>query len=531
MDEVRLDMLSKHINEMESGLVDMIKRFTDFTKSEKPRIGVVCSDNQLRMEMEQIFTVRTDIDAVVYVSNSEEDNLYDLMLTDAVVAVTNALQLAPVGLFDTLKKLSEVSKEIYFLLGGWGALPKTPEMLKAKTGKVPEEFPTAKIISVDSFYSEKLDGFLLVQEAADKCAAHILASFERQHSAQSEALYSWLKKSIADFYTACNQQIDSEVSMTLNISQIVAAKQGLYELKFTHSAVSMQNFAELVSARIGEITLGDLERACGDLDSMARGNIQAARRSAKRALGALLTEALDSCLGDADNPVRIKSQATADECLNEMAQINARIQNSTYITAKLKESFAKETGDTSDLDKIVNKYDEIAVMTLERARKRIPAVAEDYQYTLTPGFMEKARVVGGEIIKVLKEIDLDDENDQKPIDDENADKKPDLSKPKDVDIDDMDRRNIADVIEDKKPDLAQLEAECFFADTKKMISESLAAASDIIYKCGDEVTAEINAYSSQMLKGYFGRIIALLEHIEKYLEALHDDYALNREEK
>lgn len=368
MDDIRLDMISKHIDEMDSGLVDMIKRFTGFVKNGKPRIAVICSDNRLRMRMEQIFTVRTDIEAVVCYTNSENDNIYDLMLTDAVIAVTNALQVAPKGLYDTLNKLSGVSKEVYVLLGGWGAMPRTPEMLASKTKKVPDDFPFAKIVSVSSFYDEKLDGFLLEQDAADKYTEHILASFERQHSAQSEALYLWLKKSIANFYADCNKQIDKEKLMTINSSRILAAKQGRFELEFTHSAVSMQNLVELASKRMSGITIAELEDACGDLESMVRGDVHSAQRSTKRALAQLLLKALDSCLGDTDNPVKIKSRATADSCISAMEIINSEMQNAIYISSELKENFSKEVADTADLDKIVNKYDEIARLTLDRAR-------------------------------------------------------------------------------------------------------------------------------------------------------------------
>lgn len=501
MDDIRLDMISKHINEMDSSLVDMIKRFIGFTKNAKPKIAVICADNRLRVEMEQIFTVRTDVDAIVYSVNSEDGNTYDLMLTDAAVAVINALQIAPKGLYDTIKKLSEISKEFYILLGGWESLPKTPEMLASKSKRIPQEFPFAKIVSVSSFYGKKLDGFFFAQEAADKCADHILASFERQHSAQSEALYSWLKKRIANFYDKCNKQIDKEALMVINSSRKIAAKQERFALEFTHSAVSMQNLVELASKRMSGITIAELEDACGDLDSMARGDVHSAQRSAKRALAQLLLKALDSCLGDSDNPVRIKSQAIADDCINEMEIINAEIQNATYVSVEFKENFSKEVGDTTDLDRIVNKYDGIARLTLERARERIPAVVKSYRYTFKPDVMARVHDVGGNLLKTI--IDGSNNNDGKlPIilnGDDNL---------------------------NEKESFAQAKVDCFFADTENMITESISSASNVIYECGREVTGEINEYSAQMIKGYFGRITALLEHIGKYLDALHDSYIL-----
>lgn len=523
MDEIRLDLISKHINEMDSGLVDMIKRFTEFTKREKPRIAVICSDNRLRMTMEQLFTVRTDIDAAVCTINSEEDNIYDLMLTDAAVAVTNALQIAPEGLYGTLKKLSEVSKEIYVLLGGWDSMPKTPEMLASKSERVPEEFPLSKIVSVSSFYSKKLDGFLLEQEAVDKCADHTLISFKRQHSAQSESLYSWLKKSIADFYADCNRQIDKEVLMTINSSRKLAAKQGRYELAFTHSAVSMHNLAELASKRMSDITVDELDEACGGLDSMARGDIRSAQRSAKRALAQLLLKALDSCIGDTDNPVRIKSQATADDCISEMEIINADIQNAVYISTELKEKISKEVGDTTDLDKIVNKYDEIAQLTLKRARERIPAVVNSYRYTLKPDLMVKARETGDSLLNLIKNRNSDSESIRIRI----ADDDPLKSLTDAVsDVGEETADNSVGGSSNEKADPNNAKVDCFFADTEKMITECISGASNVIYECGKEVAAEINEYSAQMLKGYFGRISAHLEHIGKYLEALHDSYIL-----
>lgn len=501
MDDIRLDIITKHIKEMDSGLVDMIERFLSYTKNEKPRIAVICSDNRLRIEMEQIFTVRTDIDAVVCSADFDDDNIYDIMLTDAAVAVTNALQIAPKGLYDTLKRISEVSKEIYVLLGGWGSLPKTPEILASKSQKVPDEFPFAKVVSVNSFYDKKLEGFFIVQEVVDKCAGHILSSFERQHSAQNEVLYARLKKSIANFYDDCNKQIDKETLMAMDFSRRLASKQGRFELEFTHAAVSMQNLVERVSKRMGSITITEVEDACGDLDGMARGDIHSAQRSAKRALAQLLLKALDSCLGDADSPVRIKARATADDCISEMEIINAEVQNATYVSVELKENFSKEVGNTDDLDKIVNKYDEIARLTLGRARERIPAVVKSYRYTLKPDIITKTGDVGIDLLKKLK--DRTDAKEEK------------LS---------VDYNNSEDF--DEKEKRAQAEVNCFFTDTENMINVSVAGVSEVIYECGREVAAEINEYSAQMIKGYFSRITAILEHIGKYLEALHDSYIL-----
>lgn len=501
MDDIRLDMLSKHINEMDSGLVDMIERFTGFVKNKKPRIAVICSDNRLRIEMERIFTVRTDIDAIVCSANSKENNIYDLMLSDAAIAVTNALQIAPKGIYDTLNRLSEVSKEVYVLLGGWGSLPKTPEMIASKSERVPEEFPFAKIVTVNSYYNKKLDGFLFEQEAADKYVNHILTSFERQHSAQNEALYSWLKKSIASFYTDCNKQIDKETLMAVNASRKLLAKQGRFELELTHSAVSMQNLVELASKRMSCITVAELEEDCGDLESMARGDVHSAQNSAKGALAQLLLKAMDSCLGNTENPVRIKSQATVNDCINEIEIINAEIQNAAYISEELKENFSKEIGNTTDLDKIVSKYDEIAQLTLKRARERIPAVVRSYRYTLKPSIIKKTYSAGSDLLKSLTDsVNTYEENSAVYI---NAE-------------DDL----------NEESDYAQLELDCFFTDTENMIAESISGASDVIYECGREVTAEINEYSSQMIKGYFGRLASILEHIEKYLETLHDSYIL-----
>lgn len=503
MDDLRLEIISKHIEEMDSGLVDMLKRYIDFTKNEKPRVAVLCSNNQLRIEMEQIFTVRTDVDAVVYKTYSEDENIYDMMLSDAVIAVTSALQTAPKGIYSILKELNSVSKEVYVLIGGWDALPKKPDMLLSKLEKITQDFYFSKIVSVKNYYSKELECLVLPEQAAEDFVQHIKASFERQHSNQSEKLYTWLKKRVASFYDDCNKDIDKEILLTVNSIKKIYTKQSRFALEFTHSGVPMQNLSELAAKRFSDITFADIDDTCGDIESMARGDERSAERSAKRALIQLLVKALDSCIGEDDSPVKIKSRATADDCVNEMREIDAQITSARYISNELKDEFTEAVENIADLDNIVEKYDGIARLTLDRAKKRIPAVVKSYRYTMTPQTVDKLREIGKNVIKTVSS----EKNSNTYIDD-----LPILLK---NEGDDFQKKNSEDSNVDH-----------FLKDTENMLKNAVTETSDLVYECGKEVTKEINDYSELMIKGYFGRISAVLQHIEKYLEELHNSYIL-----
>lgn len=488
MDSLRMEIISRHIEEMDSGLVDLLKRYIDFTERRKPRIAVLCSDNGIRMEMEQAFALRTDVDAAVYGTFSGEDHLFDMMLSDAVVAATGALQIAPKGMYDTLQKLSAVSKEIYVLLGGWASLPRTEKMRSSKTARVPGEFPFSRIVSVKSYFSEELEGFLLPEQAVEEYAKGITRSFERIHAQQEEELYSWLKKQVGEFYEKCAAEIRSELIAVKNNHRVINAKQGFFALKLTHSAVFMQSLTDLAGKRMSEITLYDMEDIAGDLTCTIIKDRHDAGRSMKKALAKLIEKALDSCLGDSDSPIRIKSQDTVTECIGVMEGIEAEISNAKYIPEKLKQAFAEAVEERSDLDKIVDKYDETAKLTLERARERISAAVKFYQYGKAPGLKDKITDMGKKILSSDDKAAGTDGSGQECSD--------------------------------------ELLLDSFYKNTEAMRREVLEENVRLIDECGQEVAAEINRYSESMIKGYFVRIGTVLEHIEQYLEKLPDSYAL-----
>ena len=61
MDKSRINLLCKHIDIMDIKLISMIESFKNYSEKTIPCVSVLCTENELRSEVDRLFTVREDM--------------------------------------------------------------------------------------------------------------------------------------------------------------------------------------------------------------------------------------------------------------------------------------------------------------------------------------------------------------------------------------------------------------------------------------------------------------------------------------
>ena len=108
------------------------------------------------------------------------------MLCDALVVCTRAKNIAPKGLYDLLKHISCLEKQVFVVLAGWESIERNVAMAKARSERVSVEFEFARIMDVTCVFNTPCEGFSSWDNAFDSLAFHFSEKCEMLHHDQDE---------------------------------------------------------------------------------------------------------------------------------------------------------------------------------------------------------------------------------------------------------------------------------------------------------------------------------------------------------
>ena len=222
MDQERLKKIEYGQEHMDAELLTRIEKFKKFDENTRPVVTVLCSENRLLMQMEKLTDGLGEIDFhVCGTFNDTEDAAQKSEFSDAIIVDTLALKIAPVGLYNVLKSVEELGKDIYFILSGWDTLPKNTDLNKKKLSQIDNEFPFAKIKASKNVYSKELDGFSFIEDVMSDYSKRISESFSFIHNVQIEALYKKLRREIQSFRERICIEIQKEQSLVLQLHHVI----------------------------------------------------------------------------------------------------------------------------------------------------------------------------------------------------------------------------------------------------------------------------------------------------------------------
>jgi hypothetical protein len=524
MNEQRIELLNRHRESMTATMVGKLDRFRQFINRMKPSVAVLCADNQLRMEMEQVFTPRTDIDAVIYSSVLSEVDVFDVMLSDVVIAVSAAKTIAPKGMYEMLQSLSKMEKEVYFILGRWSSMAKTTEMSDSRKKRVPLEFPFSKIVCVMNACDVDVSGFAKATEIADFYAAQICASFSKNHEIQSEKLYKHLQVQVEAFYEEQRKRIVWEETVVRNAQLTVSVKQDRFDVVLPHASVVMQNVIDRITKSIFDISLGELEKDIQSLDLIFQDSWADAEKTVKQALANCVELIFKEFEDTTNNNVRIKTQATIDEAVSDMQAIATQIFMKVQIDDLHKAELEAAVNDPQRLTQIMDKYGLLYDVLINRAKQKIFANIYSFDIRFDKSFDDPLRRLGQKIASALDVImshePTKDDGDETPDGEGTPNSEQDVQKNKEASEVNIDSVSIDEA------DYKKMQYEQFRAGVKEMIQNVAESAAGVLYTCADEARAEITQTASQLLKGYFYGILSALQRIESHLSERYKTYVL-----
>lgn len=501
MDNIRMETLLRHIGRMDSTLADKLDRYKSFTAKEKPQIAVVCSEKLLFNEMTQLFTGFEQADITMYGAYDNADIIYDIMLSDAVIAVSGALRIAPVGIFEALDKISSVAKEIYFMLGGWGSIPRTKEQAATKSQKVIDSFPASNIRVVLNYYKESCKGFSLPDQAVNDLVALITNDAERLRSNQEERLYSILKSEVSGYYDKQQAVFDNQVTSVLNAKRLVQAKRDEYIVRLSHLSVNVQSITDKVMARASEIRISEIEYGNDvfdeDLQITYLSDKKCAEQVVKKRTATLIVKAFEAVKDEYDSFVTDSGKALESDCKGDMLAMVSRLKLNFDISPELIDELEKAAEDTQCVEYAANRYNKLVGKVIDAVKKKIGVIVQSYKFILKPSFNDRLRKGGNRLIEKINGVFDDSDGDSAVSSDSNA----------------------KEEYEEKQYDL-------FIQDTQQMLDSSMAQVLNLLQDNAIEIKKNIDDTSKEALIGYFTSLQTVLDKISSLLDKQKSTFSL-----
>lgn len=406
MDEQRMDVLYKQVQNMDSSLIDILDNYKKYSESTQPVVTVLCTDNKLRQDMDMFFSSRSDIIAKVYGTYNEQakENEYNTLLSDVVVVCTKAKTISPKGLYDAVQAINKVNKPIYVLLAGWESLSKTPEMLKQRAERVKTEFMFARIVDVTNVFSKPANGMELYEDAVQSLCLHFKQNFKRLHADQDEALYKYVKAYVADYYTRARTEINNVISKLNDCECKVVAKQNYYKTKFIFLEVRFQEIVDKIKREIDDISYYDITDDSGDqtLSEIYKEGGSKAQTYAKKFIIEEMQRRIRQLDEKKDNFIRMSAESIVAECLSEMMGICDHVSKLKYISETDIVLLREICQNDDDISKIPIRYGEYMNVYLEEVIKRIPAKVKEYEYGMNSSI--KVFDIGKKASKYAKDL-------------------------------------------------------------------------------------------------------------------------------
>jgi hypothetical protein len=543
MEDLRMNALFKHADKMDKELKAMLDNYKNYSEQKKPSICVLCSDNKLRAEVDRVFTIREDlcVDVVVTSEEIKDADEYKAMLCDALVVCTRAKNIAPKGLYDLMKHISQLDKQIYVVLAGWESLERSEKMAKSRAERVSIEYEFARIVNVTNVFSEPRGGFITWENAFDALAIHFFEKFEMLHLSQDEKIYNYLLKYVGDFYSNARTEINKEIAIVNNAERIAMAKQDYYVIRFSNLAVSVQEVVDAVKGSIEDISYYDIvddDKNETLTDIYSRSGVEA-QKYAKVFLIQEYKKRVGTLKDNSNEKVRIDNESCVAECINEMDALPCEISKLKYLPENLVKSLRVVCDERTELEKIVNRYESSAKILIDNVIDRIPAKVGEYRYQMK--YSVEARDKGKDLLGLAKDS-IRDYISEKKKDSEDAEKGKKKSSEKDNSKSDETKNDDNKVNSAEKPaskeirekikegivreDDEALMLERFQSDIEQLIIYSRNACGEMAQDCAKNIKQDMEKFADSILKIYFGSIIKEIQGMQTEMSKILEEYYL-----
>lgn len=543
MEDLRMNILFEHVDKMDKGLVAMLDNYKNYSEQKKPSICVLCSDNKLRAEVDKAFTIREDlcVDVVVTSEEIKDAEKYKAMLCDALVVCTRAKNIAPKGLYDLMKHISQLDKQIYIVLAGWESIERSEKMAKSRSERVSIEFEFARTMDVTNVFNMPCDGFTTWENAFDSLALHFSGKFEMLHLNQDEKIYNYLLKYIEDFYTNARTEINKEIAVLNNAERVAMAKQDYYGVRFSNLAVSVQEVVDSVRGSIEDISYYDIvddDKNETLTDIYSRSGVEA-QKYAKDFLIQEYKERVKTLKDNSNEKVRIDNESCVAECINEMDTLLCEISKLKYLPENLVEYLRVVCGDRTELEKIVNRYESSAKTLIDNIIDRIPAKVGEYRYEMK--YSVEVRDTGKDLLGMAKNAIRDflsdgkngseDSGKEHKESSEKDGSKSDKIKNDDNKDNSVEEPTSEEIREKIKKGIAEEDDESlmldrFQSDIEQLIFYSRNACGEMAQDCAKIIKQDMEKFADSILKIYFGSIIKEIEGMQTEMSKILEEYYL-----
>ena len=540
MDNIRMNTLFEHIGMMDKKLVSMLENYKNYSEQTRPSICVLCSDNNLRAEVDKTFTVREDMSIDVFVTSEEvtDEMKFKALLSDAVVVCTRTKNIAPKGMYDLVKHISKLDKQMYVILAGWESIERSEKMAKSRSERVSVEFEFARIMDVTNVFSSPCEGFSTWDNAFDSLSLHLSEKYDVLHNNQDEKVYNYLLKYIEDFYTSARTEINKEIAILNNAERVIMAKQDYYGVRFSNLAVSVQDVVDSVRASIDDVSYYDIvddEKNETLTDIYTRSGVEA-QKYAKNFLAQEYKRRVNSLKDNSNEKVRIDNESCVAECINEMDALRCDISKLNYLPEYLVEQLKTACEELSELEKIINRYETSAKTLIDNILSRIPAKVGEYRYEMK--YSVEARDTGKDLLGMAKNAIRDFFSDGK-------------KEPSDTDKNDSEKKNSeadSSKEENKKANSAKITSDedikkeiqkgvgedndeslmldRFQSDIEQLIFYSRNACGEMAQDCAKIIKQDMEMFAESILKIYFGSIIKEIQGMQTEMSKILEEYYL-----
>lgn len=509
---------------MDAELITEIQQFEDYSFRTKPIVTILCSENRLRMNVNNLVTDINDVDFYVCGTYNDEDlaeAMNKALYSDAVIANTTALKLAPKGLYDVLESISKVDKEVYLILSGWASLPKTKELSESKIKKVLEEFPFAKINVCKNVYDKPLEGFYSTDELLSNYVAKILSNYEHTHKTQENALYKKLYKKIRSFCGLLADNIRSETILFDNLQAVMEFKKRRYEITFSNNTVNVSEASSIIESNINQLSKDEIiygiEKEMGiSAQNAIKDDPVTAQNIAKKYVADTIISTIDDYINHDNSSITNKADAKISALADDLSSVLSKINKCKFIDLSKREELLELIGKTEKLNENADYIGCSFSEVLEKIKRVIEPKILSFDFKGDhKKFISKALSVLLTNVDDIINCSANRCNEYSDIDEYNSEC------PKDSTENSLfsDRASLVGstlseelraTVEENEEDTAW---NTFNNETGRLISESKALLSSMLYDYTQTKNVEISEQNRIAVSEYFEKIIGQLKVI------------------
>lgn len=509
MDDLRMNKLFEHIDKMNKCMISMLENYKKFSEQKIPTVCVLCSDNKLRAEVDKAFTNRTDlcIDVIITSEDINDNDKYKVVMCDALVVCTRAKNIAPKGLYDIMKYISHLDKQIFVILAGWESIERNEKMAKLRAERVSVEFESNRIMDVTNVFNASCEGFKTWDNTFDSLALYFLGKFEMLHFDQDEKIYNYLLRYLENFYMNARTEINKEIAILNNFEKLVMAKQDYYGVRFSNLSVSVQDVVDSVRGLIEDVSYYDIiddDRNETLTDIYSRSGVEA-QKYAKEFLAKEYKKRVNVLKNNSNEKVRADNERCVMECINEMSALLDEISKLSYLPKDLVDSLRVACDEKNELERIVNCYESSTKTLIDNILDRIPAKVYEYRYQMK--YSIEIRDTGKELWGLGKNVIKDCLSDDT----------------KDIASEELREKIEKGICEE---DNKSLMLDRFQSDIEQLICYSQNACGEMAHDCAKNIKQDMEKIADSILEIYFGAIIKKIENMQIEMDKILEEYYL-----